>query len=87
VSPPATLSPPPPARPQPKRARKRAQAKKEAARDHTRKQVVRRSVSRPVADDANAPDGLLLAGGLALFVLVLADTVFLTVSRRSLRPS
>jgi len=26
-------------------------------------------------------------GGLALFVLVLADTVFLTLSRRSLRAS
>lgn len=31
-------------------------------------------------DEASSVDGTLLAGGLALFVLVLADTVFLTLS-------
>jgi hypothetical protein len=36
------------------------------------------------AADAASPDTLLLVGGLALFVLVLGDTVFLTLSTRFL---
>ncbi len=36
-------------------------------------------------DQATSPDTLLLVGGLALFFLVLADMVFLTLSTRVLR--
>ena len=36
-------------------------------------------------EEATSPDTMLLAGGLALFVLVLADMVFLTLSTRILR--
>ena len=36
-------------------------------------------------DQATSPDTLLLVGGLALFFLVLADIVFLTLSTRVLR--
>ena len=36
-------------------------------------------------EQATSPDTLLLAGGLALFFLVLADMVFLTLSTRLLR--
>jgi hypothetical protein len=40
----------------------------------------------PVAPAAaSSPDTMLLAGGLALFVLVLGDMVFLTLSSRFLR--
>ena len=34
---------------------------------------------------ADSPDTLLLVGGFALFVLVLGDTIFLTLSARFLR--
>jgi hypothetical protein len=37
-----------------------------------------------VSTDAASSDTLLLIGGLALFVLVLGDTVFLTLSTRFL---
>lgn len=36
-------------------------------------------------EQASSQDGMMLAGGLALFVLVLADTVLLTLSTRVLR--
>jgi hypothetical protein len=36
-------------------------------------------------DEATSPNTLLMVGGLALFVLVLADLVFLTLSTRVLR--
>jgi hypothetical protein len=36
-------------------------------------------------EEATSPDTMLLAGGLALFVLVLADMVFLTLSTRVMR--
>jgi hypothetical protein len=36
-------------------------------------------------EEATSPDTMLLLGGLALFVLVLADMVFLTLSTRVLR--
>jgi hypothetical protein len=35
--------------------------------------------------EATSPDSLLMVGGLALFFLVLADVVFLTLSTRVLR--
>ena len=34
---------------------------------------------------ADSPDTMLLVGGFALFVLVLGDTIFLTLSARFLR--
>jgi hypothetical protein len=37
-------------------------------------------------EEATSPDTMLLVGGLALFFLVLADMVFLTLSTRVLRP-
>jgi hypothetical protein len=36
-------------------------------------------------EEATSPDTLLMLGGLALFFLVLADMVFLTLSARVLR--
>ena len=36
-------------------------------------------------EEATSPDTLLMVGGLALFFLVLADLVFLTLSTRVLR--
>jgi hypothetical protein len=36
-------------------------------------------------EEATSPDTLLMVGGLALFFLVLADMVFLTLSTRILR--
>jgi hypothetical protein len=36
-------------------------------------------------EEATSPDTMLLIGGLALFFLVLADMVFLTLSTRVLR--
>jgi hypothetical protein len=36
-------------------------------------------------EEATSPDTMLLLGGLALFFLVLADMVFLTLSTRVLR--
>jgi hypothetical protein len=43
---------------------------------------VLRGISR---EEATSPDTLLMVGGLALFFLVLADMVFLTLSTRVLR--
>jgi hypothetical protein len=39
----------------------------------------------PAAGESSSPDRLLLIGGLALFVLVLSDTVFLALSSRLVR--
>ncbi len=49
------------------------------------KQAAKRALPNITREQATSPDTLLLAGGLALFVLVLADTVFLTLSARVLR--
>jgi hypothetical protein len=43
------------------------------------------ALPRLAAKDVSSRDGLLLAGGLALFVFVLADTILLMVSSRYLR--
>jgi hypothetical protein len=43
------------------------------------------TAGRTAATDAASPDTLLLVGGLALFVLVLGDAVFLALSSRFLR--
>jgi hypothetical protein len=50
------------------------------------KQAVRRVLPSVSRAEATSTDTMLLAGGLALFVLVLADTVFLTLTTRVLRP-
>ncbi len=42
-------------------------------------------IRTPAVGDASSPDRLLLIGGLALFVLVLSDTVFLALSSRVVR--
>ena len=60
---------------------KKAKAKPKTAT----KQAARPPIRAIGAEAAGSPDSLLLIGGLALFVLVLADTVFLTLSRRALR--
>lgn len=51
-------------------------------------QTPRRSILRirqPTVPDSSSPDRLLLVGGLALFLLVLSDTVFLALSSRVVR--
>jgi hypothetical protein len=42
-------------------------------------------IRSPAAGESSSPDRLLLIGGLALFVLVLSDTVFLALSSRLVR--
>jgi hypothetical protein len=42
-------------------------------------------IRAPAAGESSSPDRLLLIGGLALFVLVLSDTVFLALSSRLVR--
>jgi hypothetical protein len=49
------------------------------------KQAVGAALPGLSREEATSPDTMLLAGGLALFVLVLADMVFLTLSTRVLR--
>jgi hypothetical protein len=86
---------PPPAPPAAVRRETRAQRRETAkAKPHakakaSRPRVTNRVASRPLPsltrEEATSPDTMLLAGGLALFVLVLADTVFLALSTRLLR--
>ena len=45
-----------------------------------RDRVSRATIAALGREQASSVDGTLLAGGLALFVLVLADTVLLTLS-------
>jgi hypothetical protein len=67
-----------PARPSPKR-----KVKSKPKNDRLKVAVAAApSLSR---DQATSPDTLLMVGGLALFFLVLADVVFLTLSTRVLR--
>jgi hypothetical protein len=66
---------------------------KPAARTTPKKKRVipSKSKSKPVLPRvratvaADSPDTMLLVGGFALFVLVLGDTIFLTLSARFLR--
>jgi hypothetical protein len=58
--------------------------RKKPARKPAAKRAVRKHLPALRPEQASSTDGLLLAGGLALFVLVLADTVFLTVSKRAI---
>jgi hypothetical protein len=65
--------------------RKRETAKKNPVRERTTKQATRRALPSLGQKEAGPVDTMLLLGGLALFVLVLLDTVFLTLSTRVLR--
>jgi len=62
-------------------------AKKAVVRTQTTKKPAKKSVrSIPtVAHRASTSDSVLLAGGLALVILVLGDTIFLALSSRYLR--
>jgi hypothetical protein len=65
---------------------KRAAKKKAAVPTRSTKQAGRPRVRLPRAETtSSSSNSLLLAGGLALFVLVLGDTVFLALSTRYLR--
>lgn len=67
------------------RTAKRQTAKKQSTkptRAESTKQAVRRTLPALRPAEPASPDRMLLLGGLALVVLVLADTVFLTLSRR-----
>jgi len=65
--------------------RKREKAKEKPVRERTTKQTASKALPSLVREQASSPDTMLLIGGLALFALVLADTVFLTLSTRYLR--
>ena len=65
--------------------RKRETAKKKPAGERTTKQAVKRALPSLGRQKAGSPDTMLLIGGLALVVLVLCDTAFLTLSTRFLR--
>jgi hypothetical protein len=53
--------------------------------EKTVKETVPAALPSLSREEATSPDTLLMVGGLALFVLVLADLVFLTLSTRVLR--
>jgi hypothetical protein len=59
--------------------------KNDSSRAGDAKGVVKRVLPPLVREKATSPDTMLLVGGIALFVLILADTVFLTLSARVLR--
>lgn len=92
--PPAPVFTPPPPSPAPaapvrrearvQRAKPKAQPK--VSRAKTAKHAVRSALPGLTPEKVTEPDTMLLVGGLALFVLVLADMVFLTLSTRMLRP-
>ncbi len=63
-------------------ARKTPKKKRVIAPKSTQTPVLPRVQANVVAD---SPDTMLLVGGFALFVLVLGDTIFLTLSARFLR--
>ena len=96
--PPAAVTPPPAPvyRPATTQVRRETQPQRRAsARPNTRPKVgTKPKKERKVAvaaaptllrEKATSPDTLLMVGGLALFFLVLADIVFLTLSTRVLR--
>jgi hypothetical protein len=65
-------------------------AKPRKAKPPLRKRAVKRAIGaiQPLARATDrSPDGMLLAGGLALFVLLLGEAVFLALSVRFLRSS
>jgi hypothetical protein len=98
--PPAAVTPPPAPvyRPAPTQVRRETQPqRREPARRNTKPKVgtkkpknerVKVAVAAAptlLREKATSPDTLLMVGGLALFFLVLADIVFLTLSTRVLR--
>jgi hypothetical protein len=66
-------------------AGKRETTKPRIVRKQTTKRAAKKSLPSLVRAEASSPDRMLLIGGLALFALVLCDTVFLTLSTRYLR--
>jgi hypothetical protein len=64
---------------------KPAKPKPKPSSDRTIKQTAPAAIPTLSREEATSPDTLLMVGGLALFVLVLADLVFLTLSTRVLR--
>jgi hypothetical protein len=93
VTPPAPIAPQPaftPARVQRARVEppKKLAAKPQRARAPSKKPEVKWTLGareRLGAAVDSSPDGMLLAGGLALFVLLLGETIFLALSVRFLR--
>jgi hypothetical protein len=94
VTPPAPIAPQPaftPARVQRARVeppKKPTATKPQRARAPSKKAEVKWTLGareRLGAAVDSSPDGMLLAGGLALFVLLLGETIFLTLSVRFLR--
>ncbi len=83
---PAAPSPAAPKRQEGTQTRKREKPKTKPFGRRTTKQTARKALPTLVREQASSPDTMLMVGGLALFVLVLADTVFLTLSTRYLRP-
>ena len=88
------VSQPPPAptrrvspiqRREPAKPKARPKPKPKPAPDRTFKQASAASLAGISREQATSPDTMLMVGGLALFVLVLADVVFLTMSTRVLR--
>ena len=84
------MQPPAPARTapalrKPRQVRKSETAKGKPAGERTTKQAVRKALPSLGRKEAGSPDTMLLIGGLALVVLVLCDTAFLTLSTRFLR--
>jgi hypothetical protein len=65
--------------------RKHQRAKEKPVTKRTTKQAARRALPSLGRTKASPTDSMLLIGGLALFVLVLSDTVFLTLSNRYVR--
>ena len=82
---PAQVQPPAPAQPEPRPVRKRVVPKTKPVRERTTKQTVRKVAPSLNRREPGSPDAVLLIGGLALVVLVVCDTVFLTLSTRFLR--
>jgi hypothetical protein len=74
-----------PALRKPRQVRKRETAKGKPAGERTTKQAVRKALPSLSRKEAGSPNTMLLIGGLALVVLVLCDTAFLTLSTRFLR--
>jgi hypothetical protein len=70
------------ASPAAKKAAKKAVVRTQTTKKPAKKTV--RSIPR-VAHRASTSDSVLLAGGLALVILVLGDTIFLALSSRYLR--
>jgi hypothetical protein len=80
----------PPPSPAPVRAQRRKTVKTKSARSRKSTPVrAKRTVpalGATKSTESSSPDTTLLIGGLALVVLVLGDTIFLSLSTRIVRP-